>query len=104
MLAIYGHPFSSYTWKVLIALYASETPFEFREVGPDHPDNNAFVAANSGPLGKFPVLVDGGEVLFESTTIIEYLALHDAGARTLLPTTPMRRMACGCSTGSSTIT
>ena len=88
MLAIYGHPFSSYTWKVLIALYASDIPFEFRVVGPDDPDNNAFIAAHSGPLGKFPLLVDGGDVLFESTTIIEYLALHQAGAGTLLPGDP----------------
>ena len=34
MLALYGHKFSSYTWKALIALYANETPFEFREVMP----------------------------------------------------------------------
>src|SRR5262245_44397463 len=29
-LALYGHPFSSYTQKVLIALYENGTPFEFR--------------------------------------------------------------------------
>ena len=28
-LVLWGHPFSSYTWKALIALYANETPFEF---------------------------------------------------------------------------
>ena len=32
MLALYGHPFSSYTWKALIALYAEDIPFEFRNV------------------------------------------------------------------------
>ncbi|MET0508168.1 MAG: glutathione S-transferase family protein, partial [Burkholderiaceae bacterium] len=32
MLALYGHPFSSYTWKTLIALYANATEFEFRIV------------------------------------------------------------------------
>ena len=31
-LALYGHPFSSYTWKALIALYANGTDFEFREI------------------------------------------------------------------------
>ena len=30
-LQLFGHPFSSYTWKALIALYANGTPFEFRE-------------------------------------------------------------------------
>ena len=29
-LALYGHPFSSYTQKVLIALYENGTPCEFR--------------------------------------------------------------------------
>ncbi|HEX5747076.1 MAG TPA: hypothetical protein VFZ09_12605 [Archangium sp.] len=33
MLALYGHPFSSYTWKALIPLYANGTAFEHRVVG-----------------------------------------------------------------------
>jgi len=32
-LQLFGHPFSSYTWKVLIALWADETPFKFRMLG-----------------------------------------------------------------------
>jgi len=36
-LALYGHPFSSYTQKVLIALYENGTPLEFRSLGPDMP-------------------------------------------------------------------
>ena len=35
MLALYGHLFSSYTWKALIPLYANGTEFEFRELGPE---------------------------------------------------------------------
>ena len=87
MLALYGHPFSSYTWKVLIALYAGEVDFEFRLLDPTAPDSehNRFVAANGGPLGKFPVLVDGDNILFESTTIIEYLARHKPAMGSLLP-------------------
>jgi hypothetical protein len=38
-LQLFGHPFSSYTWKVLIALWADDTPFDFRMLGPDHPEN-----------------------------------------------------------------
>ena len=38
-LQLFGHPFSSYTWKVLIALWADETRFKFRMLGPDHPEN-----------------------------------------------------------------
>ena len=34
-LVLFGHLFSSYTQKVLIALYENATPFEFRGLGPD---------------------------------------------------------------------
>ncbi len=40
-LALYGHPFSSYTHKVLIALYENGIPFEFRVIGPDTPEHSA---------------------------------------------------------------
>jgi len=83
-LALYGHPFSSYTWKVLIALYADETPFEFRIVDADHPEN-AEVVRQAGPLGKFPVLADGDHLIFESTTIIEYLSARHPGMQMLVP-------------------
>lgn len=87
MLALYGHAFSSYTWKALIPLYANGTPFEFREVSPAAPDNAAFVA-QAHPAGKFPVLVDGDEVVIEATAIIEHLAVHHPGAAPLIPDDP----------------
>jgi glutathione S-transferase len=87
MLALYGHPFSSYTWKALIALYANDTPFEFRGVAPDQPENGAFVQS-AHPGGKFPVLTDGGNTVVEATAIIEYLAVHHPGPAPLLPPEP----------------
>ena len=87
MLALYGHPFSSYTWKALIALYANGTEFEFCELGPGFLDNAGFVAS-AHPAGKFPVLVDGDEVIVEATAIIEYLALHHPGPAQLIPADP----------------
>lgn len=36
VLALYAHPFSSYSRKVLIAFYENETPFEFRMLGSGH--------------------------------------------------------------------
>lgn len=83
-LALYGHPFSSFTWKVLIALYAEETPFELRIVDADHPEHVEAVQQAS-PLGKFPVLADGDNLLFESTPIIEYLAKHYGGQCMIVP-------------------
>ncbi|HPW13931.1 MAG TPA: glutathione S-transferase N-terminal domain-containing protein, partial [Thermomonas sp.] len=52
-LALYGHPFSSYTQKVLIALYENATPFEFRCISPDHPEH-AGEWLRRWPLRKFP--------------------------------------------------
>ena len=83
-LALYGHPFSSYTWKALIALYANATPFGFRVVDPDHPEHVSTVAAAS-PLGKFPVLVDGDRQVFEATAIIEHLDLRHPGSHRFIP-------------------
>lgn len=88
MIQLYGHAFSSYTWKAKIALYAAAIPFEFRSVEPDRPENAAAVAAAT-PTGKFPLLVDGQRDVFEATSIIEYLAATRAEARFLVPQDPL---------------
>lgn len=86
-LALYGHKFSSYTWKALIPLYANGTPFEFRQVEEEHPEHAAFVE-EAHPGGKFPVLVDGDATIIEATAIIEHLAVHHPGPAPLLPADP----------------
>lgn len=83
-LKLYGHPFSSYCQKALIALYESGTPFEFRVLSPEHPEIAAEHAA-LWPLKRFPVLVDGARTLIEASIIIEYLDLHHGGSRKLIP-------------------
>ncbi len=83
-MELYGHPFSSYTWKALIPLYANDTPFAFRIVDGQHPEHGAFVAATS-PHGKFPVLGDDGMVVFEATSIIEHLDHHYPGDSPFIP-------------------
>lgn len=88
MLALYGHPFSSYTWKAQIALHAAGIDYDFRVIDADHPEHNDFVQTHAGPLGKFPVLVDGDKVIFEASAIIEYLALHHAAEAHLVPGEP----------------
>jgi glutathione S-transferase len=90
MLELYGHPFSSYTWKVLIALYANGTPFTFHSLDGENPDQATAYARvqQASPMGKFPVLVDGGQEVFETTAIIEHLALHHSGVAPLIPADP----------------
>ncbi|MCA1750079.1 MAG: glutathione S-transferase family protein [Sphingomonadales bacterium] len=86
-MELYGHPFSSYTWKALIPFYACDIPFEFRMLDQDHPENYAFVQ-KAHPAGKFPVLVDGDTVIVEATAIIEYLVASQEAARGLIPVDP----------------
>ncbi|WP_233867858.1 glutathione S-transferase family protein [Paraburkholderia adhaesiva] len=87
-LALYGHPFSSYTQKVLIALYENGTPFEFRCLGADMPQHSA-EWQRRWPLRKFPLLVDGERNIAESSIIIEYLQLAHPGPVRLLPADPV---------------
>ncbi|MXO63828.1 glutathione S-transferase N-terminal domain-containing protein [Qipengyuania oceanensis] len=89
-LALYGHPFSSYTWKALIPLYTNGTDFEFRNVDPGHADgpaNSQFVQTIH-PAGKFPVLIDGDTAILEATAIVEYLSVHYSGSAPLIPEDP----------------
>ena len=90
-LALYGHCFSSYTQKVLIALYENGTPFEFRSIGPDTPEHTQ-EWLRRWPLAKFPLLVDGERQVVETSIIIEYLQLACPGAVRLLPDDPMRAL------------
>lgn len=84
VIQLFGHPFSSYTWKALIAFYENDTPFEFRMLGPEHPENGAELASR-WPLAKFPLLVEGERIVFEATAIIEYLAVFHPGPVQLIP-------------------
>jgi glutathione S-transferase len=81
-MKLYAHPFSSYSQKVLIALYANATPFEYRSL--EEPSASAELAS-LWPLKRFPILVDQGRTILEATTIIEHLQIHHRGAVRLIP-------------------
>ncbi len=87
-LALYGHPFSSYTQKALIALWENGTAFEFRSLGPETPEHMA-EWMRRWPLLKFPLLVDGERQVVETSIVIEYLELAHPGPVRLLPNDPM---------------
>ncbi len=87
VIQLFGHPFSSYTWKAAIAFYENDTPFEFRMVDPEHAENNAELARRSA-IGKFPLLVESEAAVFEATAIIEYLEAVHPGRVKLIPTDP----------------
>lgn len=87
-LVLYGHPFSSYTQKVLIALYENNVAFEFRCLGPETPQHLA-EWQRRWPLQKFPLLVENDRNIVEASIIIEYLQLTHPGAVRLLPADAM---------------
>ena len=83
-LQLFAHPFSSYCQKVLIALWADGTEFEYRMLDKEHPEN--LVELNRRwPFGKFPLLVDDGVSVIETTPIIEYLQAHHPGSNRWIP-------------------
>ena len=61
-LKLYSHPFSSYSQKVLVALWENDIPFDYRHL--EEPGASEELAS-LWPLRKFPVLVDG------ETTVVE---------------------------------
>ncbi|WP_293677493.1 glutathione S-transferase family protein [uncultured Phenylobacterium sp.] len=84
-LTLYAHPFSSYCQKVLIALWENGTAFTYRHL--EDPGAGEELAA-LWPIGRFPVLVDKGRAVTESSIIIEHLQLHHGGPVRLLPEDP----------------
>ena len=88
---LYAHPFSSYCQKVLIALYENEVPFDYRELGPKDPDAMAELQAR-WPFARFPLLVDDGRTVVESTVMIEHLMLAHGGRVRWLPDDPVQAL------------
>ncbi|HEY6483538.1 MAG TPA: glutathione S-transferase family protein [Steroidobacteraceae bacterium] len=86
-LKLYMHPLSSYSQKVVIALYENETPFQAMRL-----DDPAIAQEFKAlwPMARFPLLRDEGRdrIVAESSIIIEYLALHYPGKVKLIPDAP----------------
>lgn len=85
-LTLYAHPFSSYSWKALVALWENETPFTYKVVGEEPGVAEEHRAL--WPFGKFPTLVDDGRTIAETSIIIEHLGLHHPGPVRLVPGDP----------------
>ena len=83
-LTLYVHPFSSFSWKALIPLWADGTPFTYKNVDPSNPGVMDELKSH-WPLGKFPTLVDDGEVIPEATCIVEHLQAKHPGPNVWIP-------------------
>jgi glutathione S-transferase len=92
-LTLHYHPLASYCWKALIALYENDIPFTPNLVDLGNPAERAALVKLWG-IGKFPVLQDDarGEIVPESSVIIEYLDRHPGGRTRLIPGDPDRAL------------
>ena len=88
-LTLYAHPFSSYCQKVLVALYENNVQFEYRTLE----DASAMAELKlRWPFARFPLLVDDGRTIVESTIIIEHLMLKHGGRVRWLPDDPLEAL------------
>src|ERR1700759_5520890 len=90
-LTLHFHPLSSFCHKALIALYENGTSFERNIVNLMDPAQTA-AFKTLWPCGQFPVLVDGGQTIPESSTIIEHLDLNYPGKTRFIPVDPKRAL------------
>lgn len=90
MMTIYGRTNSVNVQKVLWCLAELSVPYTRVDAGLQHGKNKEpwYLALN--PNGKVPLLTDGAFTLWESNTIVRYLAAKH-GAGTLWPTSPETR-------------
>ena len=88
-LTLHFHPLSSFCWKALIALYENDTPFTANFVDLGNPAERAALLKMWG-IGKFPVLRDDarGEIVPESSVIIEHLDRYYPGRTRFIPDEP----------------
>ena len=85
-LTLHFHPLSSFCWKALVALYEIGVPFTPKLVDLGSPAERAALL-KLWPIGKFPVLQDDarGEIVPESSIVIEYIDRHYPGPQRLIP-------------------
>jgi len=86
-LNLYLHPLSSYVQKAKTAFYEKGIEFEPKMLDGSDPVAREFGAL--WPVGRFPVLDDDGTLVFEATSIIDYLDARFPDTRRLVPEDPM---------------
>lgn len=79
MIQLYGHPMSTCTRKVLMALAETETPFQLNVVDFGKGEHKKEPHLSRQPFGQIPTIDDDGFALFESRAICRYLSAkaHD---------------------------
>lgn len=93
MLQLKGRINSSNVMKALWVLEEIGLDYEREDVGGAFGKNHEAPYLNLNPNGRIPTIIDGDLVLWESNSVVRYLAAtHSAG--TLWPTDPAARARC----------
>lgn len=91
MLTIWGRANSVNVQKVLWCCDELKLAYERIDAGLQFGRNNEPGYLEMNPMGRVPTLVDGDFVLWESNSIIRYLAMQYGAATTLYPAEPKIR-------------
>lgn len=73
-MKLYGNDFSFNSTKVRFAANAMGIPYEFQSVDLAGGEQRTEAFRKITPVGRIPVLVDGDFIIFESNSIMRYLA------------------------------
>jgi glutathione S-transferase len=85
-LTMYLHPLSSYVQKAKTAFYEKGVPFDEKMLDGSEPVAGEFAAL--WPIGRFPVVTDGDRLVFDVSTIIEYLDVKYPDTPRMIPNDP----------------
>ncbi|MGI4814401.1 MAG: glutathione S-transferase family protein [Janthinobacterium lividum] len=91
MLTIWGRTNSVNVQKVLWCCDELGLPYDRIDAGLQFGRNNEAAYLEMNPTGRIPTLVDGDFTLWESNSIIRYLAMQYGNGATLYPTVPRHR-------------
>ena len=72
VLELWAYKYSAYCWTVRLMLREKQVLYGLEEINPFLPEEQARLKKIS-PLGKVPVLVDEGRIIFETSAIIRYV-------------------------------
>ena len=92
-ISIWGRANSVNVQKVLWCLSELDLPHERIDAGMAFGKNNEPQYLAMNPNGRVPTLIDGGFVLWESNSIMRYLAMAYGQGSPIYPQSPQRRAA-----------
>lgn len=90
-MQVWGRANSVNVKKVLWCCQELELEYQRIDAGLEHGRIHDAEYLRLNPNGRVPTLVDGGYVVWESNSILRYLALEYGGGRTLYPEAPRAR-------------